>query len=43
MLREVAATHPDLEEVAPTLHPDVVAHSPSPFAEETGAAAGEGR
>ncbi|MGW3200058.1 hypothetical protein ACWDBD_36935 [Streptomyces sp. NPDC001118] len=43
LLREVAATHPDLEEVAPTLHPDVVAHSPSPFADERGTAAEEGR
>ncbi|GGO98258.1 hypothetical protein [Wenjunlia tyrosinilytica] len=34
LLREVAATHPDLTEIAPTLLPDVVAHSPSPFAEE---------
>ncbi|MGW3100035.1 hypothetical protein ACWDCC_42095 [Streptomyces sp. NPDC001102] len=40
VLREVAATHPDLGEVAGTLHPDVVAHSPSPFADQTGAATG---
>ncbi|MGW5124578.1 hypothetical protein ACWEQ7_11085 [Streptomyces sp. NPDC004069] len=35
LLRDVAATHPDLKDIAPTLHPDVVAHSPSPFADET--------
>ncbi|MEW1870070.1 hypothetical protein AB0420_18390 [Streptomyces caelestis] len=35
LLRGVAATHPDLEDIAPTLLPDVVAHSPSPFADET--------
>ncbi|MFE7236069.1 hypothetical protein ACFVAF_36755 [Streptomyces sp. NPDC057596] len=35
LLRDVAASHPDLKELAPTLHPDVVAHSPSPFADET--------
>jgi len=40
LLREVAATHPDLEEIAPTLHPDVVAHSPSPFADERGVETG---
>ncbi|WP_331725070.1 hypothetical protein OG783_33675 (plasmid) [Streptomyces jietaisiensis] len=34
LLRDVAATHPDLQETAPTLLPDVVAHSPSPFADE---------
>ncbi|MDX3280443.1 hypothetical protein PV435_29795, partial [Streptomyces scabiei] len=43
LLREVAATHPDLEEIAPGLHPDVVAHSPSPFADESGPADGDGR
>ncbi|MGW0955795.1 hypothetical protein, partial [Streptomyces sp. NPDC002545] len=37
LLRDVAASHPDLKELAPTLHPDVVAHSPSPFADETSA------
>ncbi|MDG5807924.1 hypothetical protein P9869_35810 [Streptomyces ossamyceticus] len=41
ILRDVAATHPDLKEIAPVLLPDVLAHSPSPFAEETGAAAEE--
>ncbi|MFE9976067.1 hypothetical protein ACFYRD_36480 [Streptomyces hirsutus] len=35
LLRDVAATHPDLEEIAPSLLPDIVAHSPSPFADET--------
>ncbi|MEU3050328.1 hypothetical protein ABZ705_28130 [Streptomyces sp. NPDC006984] len=34
IIRDVAAGHPDLEEVAPSLLPDVIAHSPSPFAEE---------
>ncbi|MDQ1031262.1 site-specific recombinase XerD [Streptomyces umbrinus] len=43
LLREVAATHPDLNEIAPALHPDVVAHSPSPFADESAAAGGDGR
>ncbi|MFJ4008025.1 hypothetical protein ACIPWL_31925 [Streptomyces sp. NPDC090023] len=42
LLREVAATHPDLTDMAPTLHPDIVAHSPSPFADQTDAALGEG-
>jgi hypothetical protein len=32
VIRAVAATHPALEEVAPGLTPDTVAHSPSPFA-----------
>jgi hypothetical protein len=41
LLREVAATHPDLEEIAPSLHPEVVAHSPSPFADESAAAGGD--
>ncbi|MFD4412455.1 hypothetical protein [Streptomyces sp. NPDC058475] len=43
VLREVAATHPGLEEIAPSLHPDVVAHSPSPFADESGPAGGDGQ
>ncbi|MEU5476660.1 hypothetical protein [Streptomyces mirabilis] len=43
LLREVAATHPDLEEIAPGLHPDVVAHSPSPFADESATAGGDAR
>ncbi|MER6789502.1 hypothetical protein ABT330_33635 [Streptomyces sp. NPDC000658] len=43
LLREVAATHPDLEEIAPALHPDVVAHSPSPFAEENTTAGEDGQ
>ncbi|WP_405814613.1 hypothetical protein OG241_08435 [Streptomyces sp. NBC_01390] len=43
LLREVAAAHPDLKEIAATLHPDVVAHSPSPFADESAAACGDGR
>ncbi|MFE2684458.1 hypothetical protein [Streptomyces mirabilis] len=43
LLREVAATHPDLEEVAPSLHPDLIAHSPSPFADENGTAGGDAR
>lgn len=34
LLREVAASHPELKEIAPTLMPDAVAHSPSPFADE---------
>ncbi|MEU1895728.1 hypothetical protein [Streptomyces pristinaespiralis] len=34
LLRDVAATHPDLQDVANTLLPDAVAHSPSPFAGE---------
>jgi site-specific recombinase XerD len=34
LIRAVAATHPDLKEIAPTLLPDVVAHSPCPFADE---------
>ncbi|MGA4803573.1 hypothetical protein [Streptomyces lavendulocolor] len=34
LLRDVATTHPDLQELAPALLPDVVAHSPSPFADE---------
>nr|WP_208026385.1 Tn3 family transposase [Streptomyces sp. Tu 3180] len=37
LLRTVAATHPDLKDIAPFLLPDVVARSPSPFAEETDA------
>lgn len=32
ILRTVAASHPDLVEIAATLSPDAVAHSPSPFA-----------
>ncbi|MFI7278451.1 hypothetical protein [Streptomyces sp. NPDC049879] len=32
LIRAVAASHPDLEEIAPGLLPDTVAHSPSPFA-----------
>ncbi|MEU8828828.1 hypothetical protein [Streptomyces sp. NPDC048636] len=32
LLREVAATHPDLADNAPTLLADTIAHSPSPFA-----------
>lgn len=32
LVRAVAATHPDLEEIAPTMRLDDVAHSPSPFA-----------
>ncbi|MFJ4960226.1 hypothetical protein [Streptomyces sp. NPDC088739] len=32
VIRTVAATHPALEELAPGLLPDAVAHSPSPFA-----------
>lgn len=31
IVRTVAATHPDLTELAPTLSPDAVAHTPSPF------------
>lgn len=31
IVRAVAATHPDLEEIAPTLSPDAVAHTLSPF------------
>ncbi|MER5555951.1 hypothetical protein ABT001_30505 [Streptomyces sp. NPDC002793] len=34
LLRDVAATHPDLEGIARTLLPDIVAHSPSPFADD---------
>lgn len=34
LVRAVAASHPELADIAPTLMPDVVAHSPSPFAEE---------
>ncbi|WP_060903176.1 hypothetical protein [Streptomyces europaeiscabiei] len=36
LLRDVAVTHPDLTEIAPTLLPDAVAHSPTPLADETG-------
>ena len=43
LLREVTATHPDLKEIAPALHPDVVAHSPSPFTDVSAAAGGDGR
>ncbi|MGW2181226.1 hypothetical protein ACWCXX_24635 [Streptomyces sp. NPDC001732] len=31
IVRTVAHTHPDLTELAPTLSPDAVAHTPSPF------------
>ncbi|MER6151343.1 hypothetical protein [Streptomyces hirsutus] len=41
LLRDVAATHPDLKDIAPTLPPDVVAHSPSPFATEAGETGGD--
>ncbi|MET9155393.1 hypothetical protein ABZX82_29575 [Streptomyces griseoflavus] len=40
LLRDVAATHPDLAEISSSLLPDVVAHSPSPFADETGSGSG---
>ncbi|WP_309049162.1 hypothetical protein [Streptomyces sp.] len=33
MLRDVAATHPDLADISSSLLPDAVAHSPSPFAD----------
>ncbi|MFF1604816.1 hypothetical protein ACFVYV_46855 [Streptomyces mirabilis] len=32
-----------LREVAPSLHPDLVAHSPSPFADENGTVGGDAR
>lgn len=34
LLRAVADAHPDLRDIAPTLRPDIVAHSPTPFAAE---------
>jgi site-specific recombinase XerD len=36
LLRAVAGTHPDLTKIAPTLLPDAVAHSPSPFPHDSG-------
>ncbi|MDX3068269.1 MULTISPECIES: hypothetical protein [Streptomyces] len=33
----------DKTEIAPSLHPDIVAHSPSPFADESGPSGADGR